>query len=113
MFRYRGGEGNNDVKNGITITNSIFGHAWDEAEAENYAIRGIEGLGNTSFNLVNNYSTGDFTFSGSEIPGFPVGNYSGGQKDLWVDPATNNFNFKDSGFAGRFDTGDQRWRVKL
>ncbi|WP_339868863.1 DUF4957 domain-containing protein [uncultured Algoriphagus sp.] len=113
MFRYRGGDGNNNVTNGISITNSIYGHAWDEAEAENYGIRGIEGLESTNFNLVNNYSTGDFSFSGNEIPGFPVGNYSKGQADLWVSPAINDFNFKDSGFAGRFDTGDKRWRVTL
>lgn len=113
MFRYRGGEGNNNVTNGITISNSIFGHAWDEAEAENYGIRGVEGLANTNFNLVNNYSTGDFSFSGNGIPGFPIGNYSGAQDDLWVSPATNDFNFKDNGFPGRFDTGDSRWRVIL
>ncbi|MEB2777787.1 DUF5123 domain-containing protein [Algoriphagus sp. D3-2-R+10] len=113
MFRYRGGDGNNDVTNGITITNSIFGHAWDEAEAENYGIRGVDGLANTNFNLINNYSTGDFSFSSNEIPGFPVGNYSKAQDDLWVNPASNNFNFKDNGFAGRYDTGDLRWRVTL
>lgn len=113
MFRYRGGDGNNDVANGISITNSIFGHAWDEAEAENYGIRGVEGLTNTNFNLVNNYSVSQFSFSGNEIPGFPIGNYSKMQSDLWVSPATNNFNFKDMGFAGRYDTGDKRWRVVL
>lgn len=113
MFRYRGGDGNNDVTNGISIINSIFGHAWDEAEAEIYGIRGVEGLTNTNFNLINNYSTGDFSFSGNEISGFPVGNYSGAQDDLWVSPASNDFNFKDNGFAGRFDTGDLRWRVTL
>lgn len=113
IFRYRGGDGNNNVTNGISITNSIFGHGWDESDSENYAIRGIEGLDGTNFNLVNNYSTGDFSFSDSEIPGFPLGNYSGGQADLWVSPPTNDFNFKDSGFAGRFDTGDRRWRVVL
>ncbi|WP_425635814.1 DUF4957 domain-containing protein [Algoriphagus yeomjeoni] len=113
MFRYRGGDGNNNVASGISITNSIFGHAWDESESENYGIRGVDGLESTNFNLINNYSTANFSFSGNEIPGFPVGNYSKGQSDLWVSPATNNFNFKDSGFAGRFDTGDKRWRVTL
>lgn len=113
IFRYRGGDGNNNVTNGISITNSIFGHAWDESESESYSVRGIEGLSNTNFNIVNTYSTGDFSFTDSEIPGFPVGNYSGGQADLWVSPAANNFNFKDNGFAGRFDTGDKRWRVVL
>jgi len=113
-FRYRGGEGQDNVTNGIVIHNSIFGHSWDESSSESYGIRGIyDGLENTNFDLVNNYSTSDFSFSSGEIAGFPVGNYSGGQSDLWVNPAQNNFNFKDRGFAGRFDTGDPRWRVVL
>jgi hypothetical protein len=63
---------------------------------------------------VNTYSTTNFSFnSGDELPGFPVGNYSNTAEDLWVNPNGNNFNFKDTGFAGRYDTGDPRWRVKL
>ncbi|WP_186756684.1 DUF4957 domain-containing protein [Echinicola salinicaeni] len=114
FFRYRGGEGQDNVTNGISIKNSIFGHGWDESGGENYSIRGIyDGLENTNFEVVNVYSTGDFSFSSGEIPGFPLGNYSGGQGDLWVNPAQNDFNFKDRGFAGRFDSGDPRWRIVL
>lgn len=114
IFRYRGGEGNDNVTNGIEIRNSIFGHGWDEAEGgENWSIRGMQGLENTTFNIVNVYSTSDFEFSGNEIPGFPVGNYSGTQQQLWVSPPENNFNFRDNGFSGRFDTGDPRWRARL
>lgn len=113
IFRYRGGSGNNDVTNGISIRNSIFGHGWDEAGTKVYSVRGKEGLPNTSIELVNNYSTSDFSFIATyEIAGFPAGNASA-QDALWTNAATNNFNFKDSGFAGRFDTGDPRWRVKL
>jgi hypothetical protein len=114
IFRYRGGNGNNDVTNGISIRNSIFGHGWDEAGTKVYSIRGKEGLPNTSVELVNNYSTSDFSFIATyEIAGFSVGNYANGQDALWTNAANNNFNFKDNGFAGRFDTGDPRWRVKL
>ncbi|UCS92868.1 DUF5123 domain-containing protein [Echinicola marina] len=113
IFRYRGGDGNNNVANGIVIHNSIFGHGWDEAQDESYDIRGIEGLENTNFDLINNYSTSDFGFSDSPIPGFAIGNYSGSQSDLWVNPGQNDFNFKDRGFAGRFDAGDPRWRIVL
>lgn len=114
FFRYRGGDGQNNVTNGIKIHNSIFGHSWDESESDDYGISGInDGLENTNFDIVNVYSTSDFSFSSGEIPGFPIGNYSGGQSDLWVNPNLNNFNFKDSGFAGRFDSGDPRWRVVL
>lgn len=114
IFRYRGGAGNNDVSGGISIRNSIFGPGWDEAGTLTYAIRGYDGLPNTNFEIVNVYSTSEFAFQpGREISGFPVGNYGGSQTDLWVDPVNaNNFNFKDTGFAGRFDSGDPRWRIK-
>ncbi|MBD8490591.1 DUF4957 domain-containing protein [Echinicola sp. CAU 1574] len=114
FFRYRGGDGQDNVTNGIVIHNSIFGHSWDESQSDSYGISGInDGLEGTNFDIVNVYSTNDFSFSSGEIPGFPVGNYAGGQSDLWVNPAQNNFNFKDSGFSGRFDSGDPRWRVVL
>jgi hypothetical protein len=115
IFRYRGGAGNNDVINGITIQNSIFGPGWDEGGTGNFAVRGKDGLTNTNVQVVNSYSTSDFGFmTGYEITGFPIGNYGGTQTDLWVDPlGTGDFNFKDTGFAGRFSAGDPRWRVKL
>lgn len=114
MFRYRGGDGNDNVSNGIAIGNSIFGPGWDEGGAMVYEIRGKQGLSATNIEVVNTYSTSDFSFvAGYEIPGFPVANYGGAQGDLWVDPLGGDFNFKDTGFSGRFDSGDPRWRVKL
>lgn len=115
IFRYRGGAGNNDVINGISIRNSIFGPGWDEAGTGTYSIRGKDGLPNTNIEVVNSYSTADFSFiTGYEISGFPVGNYGGSQTQLWVDPlGSGDFNFRDFGFSGRFDAGDPRWRIKL
>ncbi len=115
FFRYRGSEGNDNVTNGITIHNSIFGHAWDESQSGSYGYYPVyDGLENTNFDIVNVYSTNDYTpNSGYEIPGLPIGNYTGAQDDLWVDPANNDFNFSDQNFAGRFDTGDPRWRIVL
>lgn len=113
LLRYRGGSGNNNVTGGIKIHNSIFGPGWDEAASGNTSIRGMEGLGETVFDIVNVYSTAEFSFASGPIPGFPVGNYSKGQNDLWVNPNVNNFNFKDSGFSGKYSTGDPRWRAKL
>lgn len=116
LFRYRGGDGNNNITGGITINNSIFGHSWDQSGSGEYGnIQGIgEGLEATNIALLNNYSTQNFAFSeGKEIPGFTVGNYSSTQEDLWMDPDNNNFNFKDSGFSGKFTAGDPRWRAKL
>lgn len=115
FFRYRGGEGNNNVTDGITIRNSIFGHSWDLSGEGSYGIQGIgDGLENTIFSIDNVWSTTNFSFrDGTEIPGFPVGNYSGTQEDLWIDPMNNNFNFKDRSFGGRTNAGDPRWRDEI
>jgi len=114
IFRYRGGEGNNNVLNGISIKNTIIGPGWDEAGADNHAVQGIQGLAETVFDITNTYTTSDFSFSGSTaIAALVLGNYNGNQDALWVDPLNGNFNFNDTGFIGRFSAGDPRWRVKL
>ncbi|MCB9282281.1 MAG: DUF5123 domain-containing protein [Lewinellaceae bacterium] len=117
VFRWRGATGTlSNVINGISITNTIWGHAWDEGATGNLAVRGIyAGLEATPFNIVNTYATSDFAFTaGSEIPGFPALTYSKTAKELWVDPYdAMDFNFQDSGFAGKYDSGDPRWRAKL
>ena len=114
FLRYRGGDGNNNVLNGISIVNSIFSRTWDQSGTDDFGGVRNEGLESTNISIVNVYSTAGFNFSdGNELPGFPVGNYSGTPQDLWVNPDANNFNFSDTGFAGRYDTGDPRWRVKL
>ncbi|PPK88754.1 uncharacterized protein DUF4957 [Neolewinella xylanilytica] len=113
LFRWRGEEGLlSNVINGITITNSIWGPGWDQAATGATDVSGInDGLENTSFNIVNTYATSGFTFTaGSEIPGFPAISYSGTAEQLWVAPDEGNFNFADTGFAGRNDAGDPRWR---
>lgn len=119
MFRWRGEAGLlSNVFGGITITNSIFGHAWDQSvgpDGADLSVRGIHsGLEATSFNLVNNYATLGFSFTeGSEIPGFPSQVYNGTADQLWVAPyGGENFNFEDTGFAGRSDSGDPRWRLE-
>ena len=113
MFRWRGEEGLlSNVLEGISITNSIWGPGWDEGETGATDIKGIyDGLESTNFNIVNTYATSDFEFTeGSEIPGFPAIQYNGTAQDLWVAPYEGNFNFDDTGFAGRTDAGDPRWR---
>lgn len=116
VFRYRGEEGKNNVLNGITIANTIWGHGWDEGESGSYDVRFIaEGLGETTFNLSNNFGTSEFAFSsGYELSGFPGIIYNGTADDLWVDPYDGlDFHFQDSGFAGRLTAGDPRWRPDL
>ncbi|WP_435133569.1 DUF4957 domain-containing protein [Formosa sp. A9] len=112
LLRFREA-GQNNVTNGISIVNSVFGHSWDQTGEGNYGIKGIEGLEDTNFELLNNYSTKNFSFTGNEIPGFPVANYANEQTDLWVDLDTNDFHYKDKGFRGRYDAGDTNFRDKL
>ena len=115
LINYRGSAGNNNVLNGISIKNSIFGPGWNQTGTATNNIRGKGGLPTTPFTVINNYVTNDWDFiAGTEIPGLRSNVYAGSQTVLWVDPkVTDNFNFKDQTFAGRFATGDPRWRVKL
>ncbi len=119
MFRWRGEDGLlSNVINGISITNSIFSHAWDQSvgpEGENLSAQGIgDGLEATSFTVLNTYATTNFSFvEGTEIPGFPSLMYSGTAADLWVAPyGGEDFSFKDTGFSGARDAGDPRWRLE-
>jgi hypothetical protein len=116
MFRYRE-VGQDDVLNGISISNTIWGHAWDVANEGIYLIDAYDGLANTTFILSNNYATSEFGFDiegGKDaIAGFPSVTYPGLVTDLWTDPYNAVFEFKDPGFSGKGDSGDPRWRVGL
>ncbi|MBD0823745.1 DUF4957 domain-containing protein [Aestuariibaculum marinum] len=114
LFRYRGGDGKNNVTNGVTIVNTIFGHGWNQTEGdEDYAYRGKEGMYNTNFTVNNTFTVNDFSFSSNEIGEITVGNAGYTQDALWVDPMNSNFNFLASGFLGQYSAGDPRWRTKL
>jgi hypothetical protein len=116
MFRYRE-PGQDNVLNGIRISNTIWGHGWDVANDGSYLIDGYDGLGSTSFILTNNYATSEFGFDvaggADEIPGFPSATYPGLVTDLWTDPYNAVFEIKDQGFSGKSDSGDPRWRIGL
>ena len=114
IFRWREG-GQDNVTNGITITNTIWGHGWNTSGEPDYAVDGFDGLESTNWNIVNTYATGDFSIAeGKEaIPGFPSVTYSGTAADLWTEPYNAIFDFKDTGFAGKSDSGDPRWRIGL
>lgn len=115
MFRWRGSAGNADITNGLTISNTIWGHAWDEANSGTYAFKAHNGgvsLAATTISVVNVYTTSLFLFAaGNELAGIPVGNYAGTGADLWVSPYGGmDFHFKDSAFPGKNDSGDPRWK---
>ncbi|HKJ43828.1 MAG TPA: DUF5123 domain-containing protein, partial [Sunxiuqinia sp.] len=113
MFRWRGGDGANDVTEGIKIYNTIWGHGWNMDGEEDYAVKGFEGLPNTNFDVKNTWATSQFSFSSDDIPGFPSFSYAGTTAQLWTDPASVDFSFLDSGFTGKGDSGDPRWREGL
>lgn len=116
IFNWRGTKGvRSNVEEGISISNTVWGHGWDEAGTQTFAVRGIAGgLEATNISILNTYATSDFAFvAGSEIPTFPSTVYTKKAVDLWESPYTGlNFNFKDGSFVGRRDVGDPRWRVK-
>lgn len=116
LFQWRGTAGvRSNVTGGIRISNCIFGHAWDQAGTSLLTVRGKSaGLEATTFTVLNTYTTSDFGYvAGTEIPGLPSLTYAKKATDLWVSPYSGlNFNFKDTAFSGRRDSGDPRWRVK-
>lgn len=104
---------NGNVTDGITITNTIIGRAWDKSGvATAFAIDPIDGLTTTNFYVNNSFATADYTLTaaGTPIPGFPSFTYPKTMKDLWKDPANGDFNFIDSSFQGIKTSGDPRWR---
>ena len=113
-FRWREA-GQDNVTNGITISNTIWGHGWDVSATGTYGIDGFDGLGTTNWNIVNTYATSEFGYADGkdEIPGFPSVTYPGLVTDLWTDPYNAVFEFLDTGFAGKGDSGDPRWRIGL
>lgn len=113
IFRWRE-VGQDNVLNGITISNTIWGHGWDLTLLGVY-VDGYDGLASTNWNILNTYTSSEFGWAtGKEaIPGFPNFVYTGLVTDLWEDPVNADFTFKDQGFSGKSDCGDPRWRVGL
>lgn len=114
MLRWREG-GQDNVTNGINITNTIWGHGWNTAGEEVYLIDGFDGLAETNWNVVNSYTTGDFGYGEGkdEIPGLPSAPYTGTAAELWTNPYNAVFDFLDTGFPGKSNSGDPRWRIGL
>ncbi|MBL3656114.1 DUF4957 domain-containing protein [Fulvivirga sediminis] len=110
MFRWRGGDGKDNVLGGIKISNTIWGPGWNMSGGEIFAVVGTEGLGSTSFNVVNSWVTSDFEFSSNEISGFPSFIYNGSANGLWEDRENLDYSIKDRSFSASNSAGDPRWR---
>lgn len=110
MFRWRGGDGMNDITEGLTISNTIWGPGWDMEFEDKTGVKGYEGLPNTPLNFMNTYATADFLFSSDTLVGFPNVTYTGTGTELWVDPMNGDYTILDPTFAGKDNAGDPRWR---
>lgn len=97
----------NNVTNGITISNSIFGVG--KINAASVSIRGIRANAATTINASNNYRTSDQVSLGNDIPSITP--YPKPASALFMDPASGNFRIIDNTFAGRSNSGDPRWRI--
>lgn len=102
----------NEVTNGITMRNTIVGHGYDPTGGTDYSIIGYSGLATTTWIILNTYATSDFVYVPLKptIPGFPSFTYPKKVENLWMNPVSGDFNFKDPSFAGIKDSGDPRWR---
>jgi hypothetical protein len=98
--------GTNNVTNGITINNSIFGIG--KANAGARTVRGIRANAATTINASNNYRTFDQVSLGNDIPSIVT--YGKTSLELFMNPYNGNFQIIDNTFPGRNTSGDPRWR---
>jgi len=112
MFRWET-EGQDNVTEGITIKNTLWGPGWDSDNSGNTAFDGFRGLAETTWNVENTYATNDLEFAEGKdtIKALLENVYNGSSTDLWTYPNDNEFNYFDANFAGIGTAGDPRWSV--
>jgi hypothetical protein len=98
--------GTNNVTNGITINNCIFGIGKNSAGA--ITVRDVRANAATGINASNNYRTSDHLSAGNDLPNITT--YTKTTTQLWQDPFNGNFKIIDGSFPGRNTSGDPRWR---
>lgn len=99
--------GTNNVTNGITVNNCIFGIGKNSSGA--YTVRDVRANAATIVNTSNNFRTSDHLSAGNDFPTINVLTISAAQ--LWQDPAAGNFKIINTSFTGRSTAGDPRWRL--
>ena len=97
----------NNVTNGISIMNCIFGTGKNSSGA--FSVRGFRAGSATAINAGNNFRTSDYVSGGNDFPSIITSNRSSIQ--LWQDPKNGNFKIADVTFPGRSTAGDPRWRL--
>jgi hypothetical protein len=98
--------GTNNVTNGITINNCIFGIGkWSNGAI---TVKDIRANAATTVNGSNNFRTADHLSAGNDLPNITT--YTRASNLLWEDPSSGNFRIADNSFPGRSNAGDPRWR---
>jgi hypothetical protein len=96
----------NNVTNGITVNNCIFGTGWGNNGV--FTVRDVRANAATNINASNNFRTSDHVSAGNDLPSIvPIASSS---TQLWQSPLTGNFKIIDNTFSGRNTSGDPRWR---
>jgi hypothetical protein len=98
--------GSNDIADGITVSNCIFGIGKDSKGA--VAVKDVRAGAGTVIGAGNNYRTSDHLSAGNDFPNIIT--YTRPALQLWQAPGIGNFKIADNAYPGRNSTGDPRWR---
>jgi hypothetical protein len=99
--------GTNNVTNGITINDCIFGIGKISSTGL-LNVRDVRANAATTINTSNNHRTSDHLSAGNDLPNINVLTISAAQ--LWENPAAGNFTIINNSFTERKTSGDPRWR---
>jgi hypothetical protein len=99
--------GTNNVANGITVNNCIFGIG-KISSGGLLNVRDVRANAATIINPSNNHRTSDHVSAGNDLPNINVLTISAAQ--LWENPAAGNFTIINNAFTERKTSGDPRWR---
>lgn len=101
--------GTNNVTDGITVNNCIFG-VGKITSTGLVTVRDVRANAATIINTSNNFRTSDHLSAGNDFPSITTLSLSSTQ--LWQDPATGNFKIISTSFTGKDNSGDPQWRPR-
>lgn len=99
--------GTNNVTDGITVNNCIFGIG-KITSGGLITVKDVRANAATIINASNNFRTSDHLSAGNDFPSIETHTKTAAQ--LWQNPAAGDFKIIDNTFPGRNSTGDPRWR---
>ena len=99
--------GTNNVTDGITVNNCIFGIG-KITSGGLITVRDVRANASTTINASNNYRTSDHLSAGNDFPSIIT--HTKTAAELWQNPSAGDFKIIDNTFTGRNTSGDPRWR---